>query len=158
MLDAELATAMLEAPTALFAYGQGASRAMEGERAEAKTPVAQPATFAPDGLKRDDNAAGDEAAWGGQPLRRVKAADEEYGFKAEQGAASERGGQQPSGLVQDGEEARGEAAQDADKQGGEQRRIEPAESPEKLHGNPKNGKSNERTCLIESHGCSPPAL
>ena len=158
MLDAELAAAMLEAPTAFFAYGQGASRAMEGEGAEAETPVAQPAALTTDGLKRDDNTAGEQAAGGGQPLRWAKTADKKNGSQTEQGAASEDGGQEPSGFAQDREEPRGEAAQDADKNSSEQRRIEPAEPPEKLRGNPENGKSDERASLVESHRCSPPAL
>jgi hypothetical protein len=131
---------------------------MEGEGTQAETPAAQPAAFASYGLERDDGAAGEQAAWGGQPLRGAKAAYKENGSQAKQGATAEEDGQKPSGFVQDGEEARGETAQDADKNSGEQRWIEPVEPAEKLRGNPENCKSDECASMFETQGCSPPAL
>ena len=131
---------------------------MEGDRTQAETPVAQRAAFASYGLEGDDRAAGEQAARSGHPLRGAKAAYKENGAQAKQRATAEHDGQKPGGFVEDGEEARGETAQDADKNSGEQRWIEPVEPAEKLRGNPENCKSDQCASMIETQRCSPPAL
>jgi hypothetical protein len=72
MFDAKLATAILEAPTGFVAHDEGTPRAGEREGCGAKTPIAQRATFAAQGLQQGDAASYEQAEGDGQPLNRRK--------------------------------------------------------------------------------------
>jgi hypothetical protein len=107
---AKLAAAVLEAPAGFVADDEGTAGAGEGEGGGAEAAIAEATASAGHGLEDDDGGARQYGEGDGQPGEGGEWMFDEGDAEAEQGRAAEQDRKEPSGTLEEREEACGEGA------------------------------------------------
>jgi hypothetical protein len=152
VFDAELASAVFEAPAGLVADDQGATGAGEGECGGSEAAVAKAAAATGHRLKEDDGSAGEESDGNGEPGDGGKWVPKRREHEAEQGGRSDEGREKPARSFEKGEEARGKGSERADEKPGWHSGDGRRESSEELDGEPEEGEPEDEAGLMKTYG------